>query len=264
MAVRYFDAHAHIDDEYLASSFDGGTAGAAEASRLAGVCGIINAGTGVENSRRSTELAEQYPFVYAAVGIYPADAQSLGDGIESALGEIEALLSHSRVVALGEIGLDYHYDGTDRERQLYAFEAQLDMARRHDIPVVIHDREAHGDVLDALTRHPGVRGMLHSFSGSAEMARQLTDMGFYISFSGTVTYKSAAKVKRAAESVPSDRILTETDSPYLTPVPHRGEVNFPGNVVHTLRALALIRGVSEEELSRTVCENAERLFGIRL
>lgn len=264
MSVGYFDAHAHLDDEYLASAFNGGTEGAIEASRLAGLCGIVNAGTNVENSRSSISLSEQYHFIYAAVGIYPIDAQNLNVNIDRALNETEMLLSHERVVAVGEIGLDYHYDGTDKARQMYAFEAQLEMAKRYNLPVVIHDREAHGDIIDALMRHTGVRGMLHSFSGSAEMAQQLTDMGFYISFSGTVTYKSAAKVKRAAESVPSNKILTETDSPYLTPVPHRGEVNYPGNVSHTLRALAALRGADENLLAQTVCENAEKLFGISL
>lgn len=262
--IRYFDAHAHLDDAYLASSFEGGTDGAARASHEQGVCGIVNAGTNIENSLRSIELASTYPFVYAAVGIYPADAQELGDGIDAALCELEELLEQPKVVAVGEIGLDYHYDGTDKARQLYAFERQLELSVKHDLPVVIHDREAHGDIMDALQRHRDARGMIHSFSGSAEMARQLSDMGWYISFGGVLTYKNAQKVKQAACVVPTERIITETDSPYLTPVPHRGKVNFPANVAYTLQTLASLRGVGEQELATAVCENAERLFSISL
>lgn len=264
MSIRYFDAHAHLDDEYLVSSFDGGTDTAVALSRESGVCGIVNAGTNLKNSKRSIELAEKYPFIYAAVGIYPADAQSLGDSIDDAMRDIEKLFAHPKTVAVGEIGLDYHYDGTDKERQMYAFERQLELSVKYDLPVVIHDREAHGDIMDALHRHRDARGMIHSFSGSAEMARQLADMGWYISFGGTVTYKNAVKVKEAAVIVPTEYIITETDSPYLTPVPNRGKVNFPGNVAYTLEMLASLRGVDKEKLSECVCENAERLFKIKL
>lgn len=187
----------------------------------------------------------------------------MGDRLDSALSEIEAMLTHPKCVALGEIGLDYHYDGTDRAVQAYAFEAQMKIAERHSVPVVIHDREAHGDIMDTIKRYPRVRGVLHSFSGSAEMARQLTDLGWYISFSGPVTYKNAAKVKEAAKIVPQDRLLVETDSPYLPPTPHRGKMNYPGYIAYTVRVVAELRGISESECARITCENAVEFFGIR-
>lgn len=260
--IKYFDSHAHLDDARIVREFDGGTDGAVAASVESGVCRIVNIGTNPENSLTSLALAEKYPFIYAAVGIYPSDAQYLGDKLDSALSEIEAMLTHPKCVALGEIGLDYHYDDTNRAVQAYAFEAQMKIAERHSVPVVIHDREAHGDIMDTIKRYPRVRGVLHSFSGSAEMARQLTDLGWYISFSGPVTYKNAAKVKEAAKIVPQDRLLVETDSPYLPPTPHRGKMNYPGYIAYTVRAIAELRGISESECAEITRGNAVRFFGI--
>ena len=260
--IKYFDTHAHLEDSLMRSSFEGGTEGAIDALLKDGVCNVVNIGTNIKNSKASMELAEKYPFIYAAVGIYPSESQYLGDGLDSALSEIESLLSHPKVVALGEIGLDYHYEDTDKEVQSYAFEAQMQMAERNGVPVVIHDRDAHGDVMDMIHKYPNVLGVLHSFSGSAEMARQLANLGWYISFSGPVTYKNAAKVKEAAQIVPDDKLLVETDSPYLPPTPHRGKINYPGYIAYTVRAIAELRGCSEAEIAALTRRNAERFFGI--
>jgi len=260
--IKYFDSHAHLHDSRYADCEWGDTNGMINAAREAGLCGAVNIGTNLEDAKRAIEFAERYPFIFAAVGMYPSEAQYAGSELDSHLSEIEKLLSHPKVVALGEIGLDYHYEDTDKSVQAYAFEAQMQMAARCNMPVVIHDRDAHGDTMDMIRKYPNVHGVLHSFSGSAEMARQLASLGWYISFSGPVTYKNAAKVKEAAQIVPDDKLLVETDSPYLPPVPHRGKTNYPGYVAYTVRAIAEIRGKSEEEIAELTVNNAKRFFGI--
>lgn len=258
-----FDAHAHYDDERFAEEFPGGTDGVIAHVRENGICGILNIGASIRSSRASLELAERYGFIYAAVGIHPGDAQRMERGNdEGALAEIEAMAAHPKAVAIGEIGLDYHYDGTDKERQFWFFEKQLSLAEKLHMPVIIHDRDAHGDCFDILKRHPASYGVFHSFSGSAEMARQLVDMGWYISFSGPVTYKNAAKVKEACAIVPDDRILVETDAPYLPPVPHRGKLNHSGYLHYTAEVVAELRGVMPEEIAACTIANTKRLFGI--
>ena len=260
--IKYFDSHAHLHDSRYADCEWGDTNGMINAAREAGLVGAVNIGTNLEDAKRAIEFAERYPFIFAAVGMYPSEAQYAGSELDSHLSEIEKLLSHPKVVALGEIGLDYHYEDTDKSVQAYAFEAQMQMAERCNMPVVIHDRDAHGDTMDMIRKYPNIHGVLHSFSGSAEMARQLASLGWYISFSGPVTYKNAAKVKEAAQIVPDDKILDETDSPYLPPVPHRGKTNYPGYVAYTVRAIAQIRGKSEEEIAELTVNNAKRFFGI--
>ncbi len=260
-----FDSHAHYDDDRFAEEFEGGTDGAIVKAVSEGVCGIVNVGSNIETSENSIALAEKYPFIYAVVGIHPSDAQRLpADKIDSALYRVEELAKREKVVAVGEIGLDYHYDYLDKERQAYFFDAQMQIARRVKLPVVIHTRDAFGDTLDILNRHPDVTGVMHSYSGSAESARQLCEKGWYISFSGPVTYKNANKVKEAAAIVPKDKILIETDCPYLPPVPHRGELNYSGYMKHTCQAVADIRSISFEEAARITRENACRFFGINL
>lgn len=261
MSVGYFDSHAHLDDEKFTSS-EGGSDAVVAASIAAGVSTIVNIGTNKETSGTSVALAEKYPFIYASVGIYPTDAQYLGDRFDSELEAIRSLAVHPKVVAIGEIGLDYHYDGTDRDVQMRAFVAQMELAGELHLPVVIHDREAHGDVLDVIRRYPDVKGVLHSFSGSSEMAEELCRRGWYISFSGPVTYKNAVKVKAAAKIVPSEYLMVETDSPYLPPTPHRGEVNYPGFISHTVAEIAALRGEDPDFIAALTSENAKRLFGI--
>jgi len=263
--VTLFDSHAHYDDDRFAEEFEGGTDGAILAARELGICGIINVGAGVETSRNSIALSEKYPFIKAAAGIHPHDAQHVEKGKEAeALAEIERLLSHPNAVALGEIGLDYHYDDTDERCQKEFFDAQLSMAEKIGLPVIIHDRDAHGDVFDMISAHKNVTGVFHSYSGSAEMARQLINMGWYISFSGPITYKNAVKVREAAAVCPKDRVLLETDAPYLPPVPHRGELNYSGYLPFTAQALADAMGLSLEEVAARTVENTCRLFGITL
>ncbi len=262
---RLFDSHAHYDDDRFAEEFEGGTDGAIAKAVSEGVCGIVNVGSNIETSEHSIALAEKYGFIYAVVGIHPSDAQRLpAEKIDSALYRVEKLAKHEKAVAVGEIGLDYHYDFLDKDRQAYFFDAQMQIARRASLPVVIHTRDAFGDTLDILNRHPDVTGVMHSYSGSAESARQLCDKGWYISFSGPVTYKNANKVKEAAAIVPSDRIMIETDCPYLPPVPHRGELNYSGYMKHTCQAVADIRGISFEEAAHITRENACRFFRINL
>ena len=168
-----------------------------------------------------------------------------------------------KAVALGEIGLDYHYEDVPPEIQMVYFEKQMALAEKLNIPVIIHDRDAHGDCLEMVKRFPNVKGVFHSFSGSAEMALELVKLGWYISFSGTVTFKNAKKPKEACVAIPSDRLLIETDAPYLAPTPHRGELNRSSYVQLTAEEIARLRGVSVEEIERITTENAKRLFRIK-
>ena len=262
--IKYFDTHAHLHDPRYETSEWGSTEGMIKSAVEKGLVGAVNIGTNLEDARRAISFAERYDFIYAAVGMYPSEAQYAGSELDRHLAEIEKLLSHPKVVALGEIGLDYHYEDTDRDVQKYAFNAQMQIAERVGIPVVIHDRDAHGDTMDIIKRYPRVRGVMHSFSGSAEMARQLADLGWSLSFSGPVTYKNAAKVKEAATIVPDNALLCETDSPYLPPVPHRGKTNYPGYLEFTVRTLAEIRGKSEEEIANLTVANALKFFNITI
>ena len=261
MVAFLFDSHAHYDDDRFAEEFEGGCDGALRKAYSEGVHAIINVGSNLQSSENSVNLSEKYDFVWATVGIHPSDAQRVDD-YDAALKRIEELAEGSRVVAIGEIGLDYHYDIIDKEVQAKFFEAQLELAEKLSLPVVIHTRDAMGDTLDILSRHPNVRGVMHSFSGSAEVALELTKKGWYISFSGPVTYKNAVKVKEAAAVVPVDRILIETDCPYLPPVPHRGELNHSMYMKHTAQAVADIREVSLDEIADATWQNACRLFEI--
>lgn len=230
------------------------------------VAGIVNIGTDPENSRLAVEEAARWEGMFATVGIHPGDGQRIDD-IDAALQKIEAMLptaKENKIVALGEIGLDYHYEGTEKEKQQYFFEKQLKMAERYKMPVVIHDREAHGDCFDAVCKHPELSGVFHSYSGSAEMAKDLVRRGWYISFSGVVTFKNAPKVREAVAATPLDRILIETDAPYLAPVPYRGKINHSGLARYTAEAVAAAKGISTDELIRITRENAQHLFGIDL
>ncbi len=258
-----FDSHAHYDDHRFDEEFEGGTHGALRHVHEAGVSHIVNVGASLTSSANSVSLAEMYDFVYATVGIHPYDAQEVPAAeVGRALYRIEEMAKHEKVRAIGEIGLDYHYDEINTERQAYFFEAQLAIAQRLSLPVVIHSRDAQGDTLAMLAKHPETLGVLHSFSGSAEVARQLSSKGWYISFSGPVTYKNAVKVKEAAAVVPDDKILIETDCPYLPPVPHRGELNHSGYLKYTCQVVADLRGRTFEEMAALTSRNAMTFFGI--
>lgn len=258
--MKFFDTHAHCDDKRFEAEYEGGTDGVITDCLNDNVSYIINIGTNLDNSQASIDLAEKYENVYAAVGIHPSDV--FYEDPDQAIAKIEELLTHSKVVALGEIGLDYHYEDIPPELQMIYFEKQMMLAEKLNKPVIIHDRDAHGDCLEMIKRFPNVKGVFHSFSGSAEMASELVRLGWYISFSGTVTFKNAKKPKEACVIVPSDRLLIETDAPYLAPTPHRGELNRSSYVSLTAEEIARLRGVSTEEIEKITTENAKRLFGI--
>lgn len=262
-----FDSHAHYYDAKFDLP-DGGADRILEQLFASGqVSGIINVGTNAENSLTAIRMAERYPGMYAAVGIHPEDCQHVADP-DAEVKKLRELLGteksrkRDKIVAIGEIGLDYHYTPTDRDLQAFCFDAQMLLAAELGLPVIIHDREAHGDCFETVLRHPGVRGVFHSYSGSAEMAHELIRRGWYISFSGVVTFRNAPRVREVAASVPPERLLIETDCPYLAPVPHRGELNHSGLMYATAEALAGIRGVTTEALIRLTADNARRLFRI--
>lgn len=261
--MRFFDSHAHYYDARFET--EGEESVDALLSRLfsESVVAIVNVGTSPETCRAAIRQARRYDKMYTALGIHPTDGQALSDP-DAALAEIAALLRDpsSKCVALGEIGLDYHYPDTDKAKQAYLFDRQLAMAEEVGLPVVIHDREAHGDVMDAILRYPKVRGVLHSFSGSPEMACELVRRGYYISFSGTLTFKNARKTAESALAVAQDRILIETDCPYLAPDPLRGSLNHSGNLHYTAARLAALLGMTEEEAALLTQKNAERFFSL--
>lgn len=259
--MKFFDTHAHCDDKRFEEEYEGGTAGVITDCLNSNVSYIINIGTNLENSRVSTELADRFENVYASCGIHPSDV--FYEDPDKAISVIEELLSHPKAVALGEIGLDYHYEDIPHDLQMLYFEKQMALAEKLDIPVIIHDRDAHGDCLDVIKKFPKVKGVFHSFSGSAEMAQELARLGWYISFSGTVTFKNAKKPKEACVVVPSDRLLIETDAPYLAPTPHRGELNRSSYVQLTAEEIAALRGEPLEEIQRITTENAKCLFRIK-
>lgn len=259
--MKFFDTHAHCDDKRFEEEYEGGTLGVINDCLNSNVSYIINIGTDINNSRVSVELSEKFENVYASCGIHPSEV--FYEDADKAISVIEELLKHEKAVALGEIGLDYHYEDIPKELQMIYFEKQMMLAEKLGIPVIIHDRDAHGDCMDMIRKFPTVKGVFHSFSGSAEMAQELNRLGWYISFSGTVTFKNAKKPKEAAAIVDSDKLLIETDAPYLAPTPHRGELNRSSYVELTAEEIARLRGVSLEEIERITTENAKRLFGIK-
>lgn len=256
MSMRLFDTHAHYD----ALQFNSDRDQVLSALPGQGVELVVNPGCDLNSSRKAIELAGSYPFLYAAVGVHPEDC---ADWTDEAVDGLRALAAQPKVVAVGEIGLDYYWpENPPRELQKQAFRAQLALARELDLPVIVHDREAHGDSMDIVREFPGVRGVFHCFSGSAEMARELVKLGWMVSFTGVLTYKNARKAVEAAQAVPLDRIMIETDSPYMAPVPHRGQRNHSGYVAHICERLAELKGITPEECSRITLENGRRFFCI--
>ena len=262
--MKYFDSHAHYWDKRFEGEMCGGVDACIDTLFRENVCGIVNVGTSPATTRLAIAQAQRFPRMYAAGGIHPSDVEELS-GIEDALAELEWLLTvpEHKIVALGEIGLDYHYLPFDKEMQKNVFHAQMQMAERLSLPVIIHDREAHGDCFDVVRAYPSVRGVFHSYSGSAEMAKDLVRRGYMISFSGTVSFKNARSVKEAASVLPHDAVMIETDAPYLAPHPHRGKLNHSGYLSYTCAALAEAWGISEEETARLTHENALRFFGLQ-
>lgn len=263
--MKYFDSHAHYYDNRFAEEYEGSVDELIDALLSDSVSYIMNVGTSPATSRLAIEQAKKFTRMYTSVGIHPSDAQYLECNLDMALADIEQLIRNkeNKCLALGEIGLDYHYPDTDRELQMRYFDAQMTLARDLDLPVVIHDRDSHEDVLDMIKRHKGVRGVLHSFSGSAEMAKEIVRLGFMVSFSGTVSFKNARRPKEAAAVVPKDMLLIETDAPYLAPHPKRGTLNHSGNLVYTNTALAEAIGISADECAAITDENARRFFSLK-
>jgi len=252
-----FDSHAHIDDEKFDMDRDEVIARALEN----GVTGIINAASCMASSARSVDLAKRYENIYAAVGIHPHDAK---DAQETDYEQLAAWSKEDKVVAIGEIGLDYYYDLSPRDVQRTVFTRQIDVARQMDMPIIIHDRDAHGDILEVLRKDgKGIKGVLHCFSGSLEMAKEVIKLGFYLSIAGPVTFKNAAKLPEIIKAVPLERLLVETDCPYLTPHPHRGKRNEPSYVKLVAEQVANLRGMDVMDLARVTSENTKKIFKIK-
>ncbi|TYP57374.1 TatD family hydrolase [Thermosediminibacter litoriperuensis] len=248
------DVHAHLDDE----AFDGDRDQLLEEIKSRGIT-VINSGSDLESSRLSLRLAREYEFVYACVGIHPHEASGVPAGYLEALRE---MARDPKVVAVGEIGLDYHYNFSPRDVQKKVFEEQLSLARELGLPVVVHSREAHGDTLEILKKSAVRKGLMHCYSGSPETAAELLALGFYFSFGGILTFKNAARTREVAAGLPRDRILLETDCPYLSPEPFRGRRNDPTRLPYIAAALAEIWGVPVEEVVEITHRNAVSLFNI--
>jgi TatD DNase family protein len=257
---KFIDSHAHIDGEEYASD----RAEVIERARAAGVSHILNVGTGDPRSgalERAVEVAEQYEDVYAAIGVHPHDARLFDDEAAALIKRLTQ--QSSRVIAWGEIGLDYHYDNSPREVQREVFATQLRLAGEINLPVIIHSREADADTLDILRaemKDSGRAGIMHCFNGSLELMAGVLDLGFMISFAGNVTFKKAENLREAARAVPLERLLVETDCPFLTPVPFRGQRNEPARVVEVARALAELRGMTTEEMGVLTATNFASFF----
>ena len=259
-----FDSHAHYFDARYEKETDGADR-VLEEVFTNGIGTIVNVATNMENAKRCLAQVEKYRGMYAAVGIHPEDAQQLGLDPETELSQLERLLREKeqhKIVALGEIGFDYHYEPVNYDLQKIFFERQMQLAQQYHMPVIIHDREAHGDCFEMICRFPDVKGVFHSYSGSAEMARELIRRGWYISFSGVVTFKNAERVRRVAATIPADRILAETDCPYLAPHPNRGKINRSDYMAYTVQTMAELFEMPFEDMVHVTRRNAEALFGL--
>ena len=251
--MNIYDSHAHYDSE----AFDEDRAEVLSSLKERGVCGVINCGSDIKSSLVCLELANEYNFIRAACGVHPHEAQEAKEGWESV---VSTLCRSEKCVAVGEIGLDYHYDFSPRDMQLEFFEKQIIIANGLDLPVIVHDREAHEDTMALLRKHRP-KGVVHCFSGSAELAKEVVKLGMYIGLGGAVTFKNARKPLEVAAAVPEDRLLIETDCPYMTPVPHRGERNDSSFIPFTAQVLAGVRGTAPEHILEITRANANTLFG---
>ena len=251
-----FDTHAHLDDR----AFDADRASLLSRLPQAGLGLVMNPGCSLASSRAASALAAENAYIYAAVGSHPDAADEVSDAV---LEEYRALCRQNpKIKAIGEIGLDYHYEDIPRQIQLKAFRAQMALARELDLPVIVHEREAHADGMAVVAEFPEVTGVFHCYSGSLEMAKWLIDRGWYIGFTGVLTFKNARKAVEVASNIPLERIVLETDCPYMSPEPYRGKRNDPSRLCFMAEKLASLRGLSVEEIENITLENGRRLYRI--
>lgn len=251
-----FDSHAHYDSD----AFDDDRKELISALPERGICGIINCASDIASSKACLELSREYDFIYAACGVHPEEA---GNCNENWLNELRSMCNDEKCVAIGEIGLDYHYDFTPRDIQLDVFEKQLILSKELNLPVVIHDREAHEDIINLIKKYTP-KGVVHCFSGSVEMAKEVIKAGMYIGLGGATTFKNARKPLEVAAAVPSDRLLIETDCPYMTPVPFRGQRNDSSFIPCTAEVIASVRSTTAQEILNITRQNTNTLFGTSL
>lgn len=253
----YIDSHCHLDDE----QYDDDREVLIQGLRAKGIEYVVNIGTNIASSETCVHMAQEHEVLYAAVGVHPHDAKELET---ASLEEIEKWVASPKMVAIGEIGLDYHYDYSPRDIQKKWFAAQIDLAKKYGLPIIVHDREAHKDTYDIImaAQDGSLKGVIHSFSGSVEMAREYIKLGFYIGLGGPVTFKNAVMPKEVAKAIPLDRLLLETDGPYMSPTPLRGKRNEPQNVQYVAEAIAALRDISVEEVMAQTTLNAKTLFGL--
>lgn len=250
-----FDSHAHYND----SKFNEDREEILSQMPENNIGYIMNAADSMKSCEKIKSLCEKFPFMYMSVGVHPENA---GDMTDADIDKLREYAKYEKVKAIGEIGLDYYYDDVERTVQKKWFCRQIELAGELDLPIIVHDREAHGDTLEILRKYPGVRGVLHCFSGSPEMAQDILKLGMYIAFGGTLTFKNARRVREVLEVVPLDRILVETDCPYLAPEPNRGKRNSSLYIPHILEVMAEIKGISPKEAEEITLNNAKKCFGI--
>lgn len=256
--MQLFDTHAHLDDR----AFDADRESLIPELAQRGIGMVMNPGCSLESSESAVRLANRYGNLYAAVGSHPDAADEVDSGV---LARYAALCRENhKVRAIGEIGLDYHYEDVPRQIQQKAFIAQMELARELGLPVIVHERDAHADGMEIVKRFPEVKGVFHCYSGSKEMALELVEMGWYIGFTGVLTFKNARRALETAAAIPLHRIVLETDCPYMAPEPFRGRRNDPGYLYRMAQALAGLRGMTPEEIARITAENGRRLYGIPL
>ena len=252
-----FDSHAHYDDQ----AFDPDREKLLRELPQKGVCGVINAASNLQSAEKGIQIAEAYQYIYAAVGIHPLDVETVPKGeLPQAIQQLKKLITHPKVVAIGEIGLDYHYD-TPRNLQMQLIRAQLAFAKENKLPVILHDREAHGAIMELL-REFRPTGVIHCFSGSVEMAKEVLNLGLSIGLGGAVTFKNAVHPLEVAKIVPEDRLLLETDAPYMAPVPFRGQRCDSSLIAYTAEKIAQVRNEKVELLLQKTAQNARNLFHI--
>ena len=255
--MMIFDSHAHYDDE----AFDGDREELLESFKKSGIEKVVNVGASINTSIASIELTEKYDYIYASIGVHPSETEEL---TEEKIDELKEYSKLDKVVAIGEIGLDYYYPTPDRDLQKKWFYKQLDLAVETELPIIIHSRDAAKETMDILKEYQGKisHGVIHCYSYGVEMAKEFVNMGYYIGIGGVLTFNNAKKLKEVAKEIPIDKIVIETDCPYLSPVPNRGKRNSSLNLEYVVKELALIKGISEEEVKEITYNNAKKLYGL--